>query len=89
MPSGGSSSISSRLASATPSMPFGKILGMRPADVGHHADLRFRNPGQFANLARVVHPHFDHGDPAIVRQTQDRQRHAEVVVVDCRSCGPS
>ena len=81
MPSAGSSSISSRLARATPSMPSAKIFGVRPADIRHHADLRFGDPRQLANLARMIHSHFDHGGPAIVGQTQNRQRHAEVIVV--------
>ena len=57
-----------------------EVFGVRPAYVGDDADTRFGDGCQGADLARVIHAQFEDGDAAIVRQTQDRERDAEVVV---------
>ena len=62
-------------------MPSAKIFRMRPADVRHDADLRLRYVRQIANFAGMIHAHFDDGGAAVVRQAQNRKRHAEVIVV--------
>ena len=57
-----------------------KNFHVRVSDVGDHADLRFGDGRQRADLAGVVHAHFEHADAASVGQAQDGERHADVVV---------
>ena len=61
---------------------FDRIEGfhVRVSHVGNHADIRLGDGRQRANLARVIHAHFEDAHVRFVRQAQDRKRHAHVVI---------
>ena len=53
---------------------------MRIADVGHNAELRLGNAAEFADFARVIHAHFEHGHLGVVRNAENAKRQTNVVV---------
>jgi hypothetical protein len=44
---------------------------VRVSHVGDHADIRLGDGRQRADLARVIHAHFEHAHARFVRQAQD------------------
>ena len=78
-PSGGSASISSRLAAATPSIESKNSTCAYPTLVTTPMSGRAISASR-AISPRVIHSHFQHRRAAAVRQPQNRERHADVIV---------
>ena len=56
-------------------------FNMRHADIGNHADVRAHCRRNSVQLAKMVHPHFNHSRLMMVLNPKNRQRHANLVVI--------
>ncbi len=57
-----------------------EIFDVRGLDGRDDDDLGAHEGSEFCQLARMVHAHFQHGEPRVFGQVRERQRHAPMVV---------
>ena len=56
-------------------------LNMGRTDIDDDGNVRPGDLGQIGHLPEMVHPHFQHSHLRILRHSQDRHRHSDVVVM--------
>ena len=60
--------------------PASQKLQMALADIGHHADIRLRDPAQTVHFPEMVDPHLQHGHLRILRHGKDGEGDADLIV---------
>ena len=61
-------------------LPASQKLQMALADIGHHTDVRLRDPAQAAHFPEMVDPHLQNRYLRILRHGKDGKRYADLIV---------